>query len=97
MRQNKKSFDHHEKEIVEAFEKGEFHSSEDAMEERQYAEAAAKNYMKRQSRINIRLSEADLNMVKRLAVQEGLPYQTFIASVIHKLVSGQLREYRPHN
>ena len=46
--------------------------------------------MKRDSRINIRISSADLNMVRRIAVQEGLPYQTLLASIIHKFVTGRL-------
>ena len=40
--------------------------------------------------INIRISEYDLEKVKRKSVEEGMPYQTLIASVIHKYVSGKL-------
>lgn len=54
------------------------------------AKRVASNFMKRDSRINIRISAADLNMVRRIAVQEGLPYQRLLASIIHKFVTGRL-------
>ena len=89
---NKKHFniEKHEEEVLEDFEKGEFVSVENSQEEKQIAKQAARNYMKRSSRINIRVSDADLNMVRRMAVQEGLPYQTLLASIIHKFASGRL-------
>ena len=57
----------------------------------QVAESAAHYHVKRDSRINIRISNSDLNMIKRRAVQEGLPYQTFLASVIHLFATGRLK------
>ena len=82
--------DKHEKDILEDFENREFVSVDDLNKESKLAKKAAKNFMKRDNRINIRISGADLNMVRRLAVQEGLPYQTLLASVIHKFVTGRL-------
>lgn len=90
MKTKKFEIDEHEKEILEDFEKGKFISVKNAKEEKHLAEAAAHNFMKRDSRVHVRISGADLNMVRRLAVQEGLPYQTFLASIIHKYVSGRL-------
>ncbi len=89
---NKKQIDieKHENEILEDFEKGEFVSVDNLKEEKNVAKQAAKNYMRRTSRINIRVSEADLDMIRRIAIQEGLPYQTLLASVIHKFASGRL-------
>jgi predicted DNA binding CopG/RHH family protein len=43
-------------------------------------------------RINIRLSEKDLLNLKAKSLEEGLPYQTLVASIIHKYVSGKFRE-----
>jgi len=43
-------------------------------------------------RINIRLSSADLQALRTRALQEGMPYQTLISSVLHKYLSGTLRE-----
>lgn len=52
----------------------------------------AKETLKKNKRINIRVSERDLEGVQKKAIEEGLPYQTLIASVIHKYVSGRLVE-----
>lgn len=79
-----------EEEILKDFENDEFTSVDNLNEEIKLAKRAASNFMKRDSRINIRISAADLNMVRRIAVQEGLPYQTLLASVIHKFVTGRL-------
>ncbi len=51
---------------------------------------AAKNYFKKDERLSLRISSADLLNVKRMAASEGLPYQTYITSIIHKLTTGQL-------
>jgi predicted DNA binding CopG/RHH family protein len=40
--------------------------------------------------ISLRLSEFDLEMVKKRAEKEGLPYQTLITTIIHKFVTDQL-------
>ncbi len=80
----------HEKEILEDFEGGELVSVKNLKEEMHLAKQAASNFMKRDSRINIRVSGSDLNMIRRIAVQEGLPYQTLLASVIHKFAAGRL-------
>ena len=89
---NRKHFDiePHEKEILEDFEKGALVSVANLDEEMQLAKQAANNFMKRDSRINIRVSGADLNMIRKIAIQEGLPYQTLLASVIHKFAAGRL-------
>ena len=86
--------ENYEKDILDDFEKGEFVSIENSKEELKLAKQAATNFMKRDNRINIRISGTDLNMVRRIAVQEGLPYQTLLASVIHKFVTGRLVDKR---
>jgi len=40
--------------------------------------------------ISLRISEADLEMIRNQAAAQGLPYQTFINSILHKYVTGQL-------
>ncbi|MBI5638502.1 MAG: hypothetical protein HZA03_11080 [Nitrospinae bacterium] len=45
---------------------------------------------KKEGRINIRIADGDLALLKKTAESEGLPYQTFMASVLHKYVNGQL-------
>lgn len=51
----------------------------------------ATNYFKKNARVSFRISETDLQNVKRMAASEGLPYQTFLTSIIHKLTTGQIR------
>ncbi len=48
--------------------------------------------MRKDKRVNIRISERDFKELQRQAVQEGLPYQTFISSIVHKFVNGNLSE-----
>ena len=43
-------------------------------------------------RIDIRLSSGDLQAIRTRALQEGIPYQILISSVLHKYVSGTLQE-----
>jgi predicted DNA binding CopG/RHH family protein len=54
--------------------------------------AAARATGLKDQRINIRLSSADLQALRARALQEGMPYQTLISSVLHKYLSGALRE-----
>lgn len=82
--------DKFEKDILNDLENDEFVSVHNVEQEIQLAQEAAENFMKRDARVNVRISSADLNMVKRIAAEEGLPYQTLLASVIHKFASGRL-------
>ena len=43
-------------------------------------------------RLNIRISTKDLEAIQKRALEEGLPYQTLIASLLHRYASGRLRE-----
>lgn len=81
-------YDDHEKEIVKAYRRGEFKPVKNQKGAKRDAVQAARRYMRKDERINIRLSTADLEMLKRRAAEEGLPYQTLIASILHKYVSG---------
>ena len=53
---------------------------------------AARRTLRKDARINIRLSSKDLGDVQVIAAREGIPYQTLLASIIHKYVSGSLME-----
>jgi predicted DNA binding CopG/RHH family protein len=84
-----KYHDEEEKELIAAYTRGEFRPVKDQKVAKQAAVQAAKRYLRKDARINIRLSSADLEMLKHRAAEEGLPYQTLIASVLHKFVSGR--------
>jgi len=53
---------------------------------------AARATGQKDQRINIRLSSGDLQAIRTRALQEGVPYQTLISSVLHKYVSGNLQD-----
>ncbi len=84
--------DKEEKEILDAFESGRLKrrrgSKKQISQHQSYAEAT----FRKDARINIRLSSRDLRALQVRALQEGKPYQTLIASVLHKYVDGQLKE-----
>lgn len=78
--------------ILEAYDAGEFRSvSPSKAELRKFREAAKATFTK-DRRINVRLSSPDLMDIQARAAEEGVPYQTLIASVLHKFVSGRLQE-----
>jgi predicted DNA binding CopG/RHH family protein len=80
--------DDDERDLITAYEDGEFSPVKDQKSAKLTAVEAARRYLRKDARVNIRLSTADLEMLKRRAAEEGLPYQTLIASVLHKYVSG---------
>jgi len=56
-----------------------------------HAEYATATFRK-DARINIRLPSKDLRGLQRRALMEGIPYQTLVASILHKYVEGRLSE-----
>ena len=82
--------DHEEKKILDAIEEGDWAAVKPTRTELQYYAKIAKNTLRKNKRLNIRISELDFNGIKAKAAEEGTPYQTLIASVIHKYASGRL-------
>jgi predicted DNA binding CopG/RHH family protein len=80
-----------EKEILKSYENDEWVSVSDPSEIAKY-KAAAKNTFKKDKRVNIRMSEIDLELLQERALIEGLPYQTLMSSVLHKYVTGRLTD-----
>ena len=84
--------DKYEKEVLEGVEKGGLKAvPETAREIARYREYAKATFQKNK-RVNIRISERDLVNLQKKAVEEGLPYQTLMSSVLHQFVTGQLAE-----
>jgi len=81
-----------EKELLESYENGEWVAVEDFEKEKAKYQQIAKNTALKNRRINIRLSEKDLSNLKAKSLEEGIPYQTLVASIIHKYVSGKFKE-----
>lgn len=83
--------DAYEQEVLTAFEKGTLKSVATKAELAKF-KAAARATAVKDRRVNIRLSSIDLSDIQVRALEEGVPYQTLIASVLHKYVSGGLIE-----
>ena len=81
-----------EKEILDAFDGGKLKSvrakKSEIKNHQEYAEAT----FRKDKRLNIRISSRDLSLLQRRALSEGIPYQTLIASVLHKFVDGRLKD-----
>lgn len=88
--------DKEEQALVTAFESGEF-QSELSLDRKKFIEAAAAQTFKKDKRINIRISGRDLMAIQKRAMEEGMPYQTLIASIIHKYASGSLYDATASN
>jgi len=79
-----------EKEILDSFENGEWVPVADLSKRRKELAKYARNTLSRDKRLNIRISERDLTELQRQAIKEGLPYQTYISSILHKFINGTL-------
>ncbi|HPG41858.1 MAG TPA: antitoxin [bacterium] len=84
--------DKYEQELVESWENDEWVSEENIEEKKKEYARYARNTFLKNKRINIRLSEQDFIDIKTKSLEEGVPYQTLIASIIHKYVNGKLAE-----
>ena len=86
-----RKFDPYERHVLRAFESGKLKSVATKAELVAFKSAARATAIK-DRRINIRLSSGDLSDIQVRALEEGVPYQTLIASVLHKYVTGRLAE-----
>jgi len=84
--------DKEEKELLESYEKGEWKPVKDFEKKKSEYQQIAKNTVAKNKRINIRLTEKDLANLKAKSIEEGMPYQTLVASIIHKYISGKFKE-----
>lgn len=84
--------DEEERRILRDFERGEFESLRNFRQEKRQMEDAARRMLQKGKRINIRISDRDLERIRKRAAAEGMPYQTLISSTLHKFVTGRLTE-----
>ena len=83
-----KKLDAYEEDILAAYDQGNLKSTSPTKTDLTKFKAAATATFIKDRRINIRLSSPDLMDIQARALEEGIPYQTFIASVLHKYASG---------
>lgn len=86
------NFDQEEKELLESYERGEWQPVADEDVEKERYQAYATATFKKDRRVNIRISSKDLEALQTRALEEGIPYQTLMASVLHKYISGKMVE-----
>ncbi len=84
--------DGEEKELLDSFDRGEWRQVADSDTEVKRYREYARSTFKKEMRVNIRMSKKDLDALQTRAMEEGIPYQTLMASVLHKYVEGRLVE-----
>ena len=81
-----------EKEILESVENGKWRSVPGAKKQMQQYRDVARATVRKDKRVNIRMSQKDLVRFQKKAMEEGLPYQTLISSILHKYINGRLTD-----
>ncbi len=84
--------DYPESEVRESVEAGEWRSVPNLDEMKRRLMAAASETALKDYRINVRISKRDVEALKTKALEEGIPYQTLVTSILHKYVTGNLAE-----
>jgi len=78
--------------IARSYEAGEWKPVKNRRAEIRRYQALVRETLRKSRRVNIRLAAQDLEGMQRRALEEGIPYQTLMASIIHKYVTGKLTE-----
>lgn len=84
--------DEEEREILESFERDEWVPVADKEAVIARLQSAAQATLRKERRVNIRMTTADLAALQSIALEEGIPYQTLMSSILHKYVTGRLVE-----
>ncbi len=85
-----KPINQEEKDLMESIEREEWKPVKNFNREKDKAIEAARNTLKKDKRINLRLTQKDYQQIQIKAIEEGLPYQSLIASIVHKYINGKL-------
>ena len=80
--------DEEERQLMEAAENDELESVPNPEEFEAEALEAIKNTFEKKKKITINLFENDISIIKKQALKAGIPYQTYISSLIHRYTSG---------
>jgi predicted DNA binding CopG/RHH family protein len=81
-----------EKELTKSLEKDEWRTIPNLKKEIKRSRIYAKATITKDRRMNIRMAKKDIDALKVKAIEEGVPYQTLVSSIIHKFISGRLVE-----
>lgn len=84
------NLDKEERDLVASFERGEWKSVENLEQEMEKHRQIARNTLRKDKRVTVRVSSKDLEDIRAKAAEDGIPYQTLISSVLRRFVSGRL-------
>ncbi|MCA9965991.1 MAG: hypothetical protein KC423_17185 [Anaerolineales bacterium] len=84
--------DKEEQELLDSFERGEWESVANEGKEMKRYQSYAEATFKKEAQVDIRISQKDLEAIQKRALEEGVPYQILMSSILHKFVSGRLVE-----
>jgi len=94
MKKTNNFLDNEERNLIKSLETEEWKSVKNIESWKTMLSNAATSTLNKDQRMNIRITKNDLEGIKIKAVEEGIPYQTLVASIIHKYVTGRLMEKR---
>ncbi len=81
-----------EQELLVSVDRGEWKSVQNLKREVRRHQQYARNTLRKDRRVNIRISSKDLEEIQALAVADGIPYQTLMASILHRFINGRLMD-----
>jgi predicted DNA binding CopG/RHH family protein len=81
-----------EKDLLDTYERGEWKSVKNLKEEIEKHRGYARQTLRKDQRVNIRISSMVLDEIQTRAIEDGMPYQTLISSILHRFVTGRLVE-----
>ena len=81
-----------ERAILESVERDEWRRVPSFAKEVRRYESVARATLRKDKRVNIRMTERDLVRFQKKAAEEGLPYQMLISSVLHKYINGRFED-----
>jgi predicted DNA binding CopG/RHH family protein len=84
--------DKEEKDLLDSYERGEWKSVNNLKQEIEKHKQYARQTLKKDKRVNIRISPMVLEEIQTRAAEDGMPYQTLISSILHRFVTGRLIE-----
>ena len=91
------TLDKEEREILNSFERGEWKSVPNLKKEIEKHRDYARQTLKKDKRVNIRISRRVLEELQAIAIEDGIPYQTLMSSVLYRYVTGRLVDRKRQN
>ncbi len=88
----KVKLDKEEQDLLDSFEQGEWKSVKNVKKEIKKHQEYARKTLQKDRRVNIRISSKDLEEIQSIALEDGIPYQTLMSSILHRYVTGRLVE-----